>query len=85
MQIFIEIFVQEFFDTGNGFLSKKYTSQQIDPITRKANSLKFEYEDKFIRIRSNGIWVLESRIIKSLNKKNEEVINKFVFSEMSEN
>ena len=29
--IIIEIFVQEFFDTGKGFLSKKYTSQQIDP------------------------------------------------------
>ncbi len=81
--IIIEIFVQEFFDTGNGFLSKKYTSQQIDPNTLKANSLKLEYEDNFIRIRSNGIWVLESRIIKSINEKNEEVINKFVFSEMS--
>ena len=29
----IEIFVEEFFDTGIGFLSKKYTSQQIDPDT----------------------------------------------------
>jgi len=83
--IIIEIFVQEFLDTGNGLLSKKYTSQQLDPHTLEANSLKLEYEDNFIRIRSNGIWVLESRIIKSLNEKNEEVINKFVFSEMSEN
>ena len=48
--IIIEIFVQEFFDTGNGFLSKKYTSQQIDPNTLKANSLKLEYEDRFINI-----------------------------------
>ena len=46
--IFIEIFVQEFFDTGNGLLSKKYTSQTIDPKTLKANSLKLEYEDRFI-------------------------------------
>ena len=38
--IIIEIFVQEFFDTGNGFLSKKYTSQQIDPNTLKSNSMK---------------------------------------------
>ena len=36
----IEIFVEEFFDTGIGFLSKKYSSQQIEPETLKANSQK---------------------------------------------
>ena len=66
--IIIEIFVQEFFDTGNGFLSKKYTSQQIDPNTLKANSLKLEYEDRFINIGSQDIWILNSRSIKYLNK-----------------
>ena len=59
--IIIEIFVQEFFDTGNGFLSKKYTSQQIDPNTLKANSLKLEYEDRFINIGAKDIWILNSR------------------------
>jgi len=29
--IIIEIFVEEFLDTGIGFLSKKYSSQQINP------------------------------------------------------
>ena len=80
--IIIEIFVQEFFDTGNGFLSKKYTSQQIDPNTLKANSLKLEYEDRFINIGSQDIWILNSRSIKYLNKNQEEEIQKFIFEDL---
>ncbi len=79
----IEIFVQEFFDTGNGLLSKKYTSQQIDPKTLKANSLKLEYEDRFINIGSQDIWLLNSRFIKYLNKNQEEETQKFIFEELS--
>ena len=79
----IEIFVQEFLDTGNGFLSKKYTSQQIDPNTLKANSLKLEYEDRFINIGSQDIWLLNSRLIKYLNKNQEEEIQKFTFKDLS--
>ena len=81
--IIIEIFVQEFFDTGNGFLSKKYTSQQIDPNTLKANSLKLEYEDRFINIGSQDIWILNSRSIKYLNKNQEEETQKFTFENLS--
>ena len=81
--IIIEIFVQEFFDTGNGFLSKKYTSQQIDPNTLKANSLKLEYEDRFINIGVQDIWILNSRSIKYLNKNQEEEIQKFIFEDLS--
>ena len=81
--IIIEIFVQEFFDTGNGFLSKKYTSQQIDPNTLKANSLKLEYEDRFINIGSQDIWILNSRSIKYLNKNQEEERQKFIFEDLS--
>ncbi len=81
--IIIEIFVQEFFDTGNGFLSKKYTSQQIDPNTLKANSLKLEYEDRFINIGSQNIWILNSRSIKYLNKNQGEEIQKFTFEDLS--
>ncbi len=40
--IIIEIFVKEFLDTGDGLLSKKYTSQQIDPNTLRANSQKLD-------------------------------------------
>ena len=79
----IEIFVEEFFDTGSGYLSKRYTSQQIDPKNLKANSLKLEYEDKFIKIGSPGIWILNSRFIKYLNKDQEEEIQKFFFEDLS--
>ena len=81
--IIIEIFVQEFFDTGSGFLSKRYTSQQIDPKTLKANSLKLEYEDRFINVGSNDIWILNSRFIKYLNKNQEEEMQKFNFEDIS--
>ena len=82
--VIIEIFVKEFFDTGNGFLSKKYSSQQLDPITHLPKSQKLLYEDNFKKINPNGFWVLESRLIKSFNEKNEEIINKFIFSDLSE-
>ena len=81
--IIIEIFVQEFFDTGSGFLSKKYTSQQIDPNTLKAKTFKLEYEDRFINIGSQDIWILNSRFIKYLNKNQEEEIQKFIFEDIS--
>ncbi len=81
--IIIEIFVQEFFDTGSGFLSKKYTSQQIDPITLEANSTKLEYEDQFINVGSKDIWLLNSRFIRYLNKNQEVEIQKFIFEDLS--
>ena len=82
--IIIEIFVQEFFDTGNGFLSKKYSSQQIDPNTLKSNTLKLEYEDQFINIGSKDLWILNSRLIKYINKNGEEEIQKFNFEDIEE-
>ena len=78
----IEIFVEEFLDTGVGFLSKKYTSQQIDPDTLKANSQKLEYKDEFINIGEKDYWILNSRTIKYLNQNQEEEIQKFVFEDL---
>ena len=79
----IEIFVEEFLDTGKGFLSKKYTSQSIDPNTLKAKSQKLEYEDEFINIDEEDHWILNSRTIKYLNQNQEEEIQKFVFEDLS--
>ncbi len=79
----IEIFVEEFLDTGIGSLSKKYTSQQIDPNSLKPNSQKLEYEDEFINIGTGDYWILNSRTIKYLNKNQEKEIQKFVFKEIS--
>jgi len=78
----IEIFVEEFLDTGIGSLSKKYSSQQIDPDTLKANTQKLEYEDEFINIDESDYWILNSRTIKYLNQNQEEEIQKFVFEDL---
>ena len=79
----IEIFVEEFFDTGVGSLSKKYSSQQIDPETLKAISQKLQYEDEFVNIDKSDYWILNSRTIKYLNQNQEEEIQKFVFEDLN--
>ena len=79
----IEIFVEEFLDTGIGSLSKKYSSQSIDPDTLKVKSQKLEYKDEFININEQDHWILNSRTIKYLNQNQEEEIQKFVFEDLS--
>ncbi len=81
--VIIEIFVDEFLNTGIGSLSKKYSSQTIDPDTFKAKSKKLEYEDEFINIDEKDHWILNSRTIKYLNQNQEEEIQKFVFEDLS--
>jgi len=78
----IEIFVEEFLDTGIGILSKKYSSQQIDPNTLKPKTQKLEYEDEFVNIGKEDYWILNSRTIKFLNQNQEEEIQKFVFEDL---
>ena len=78
----IEIFVEEFFDTGTGSLSKKYSSQQIDPDTLETNSQKLEYEDEFLNMGKDDYWILNSRTIKYLNQNQEEETQKFVFEDI---
>ena len=79
----IEIFVEEFLNTGLGFLSKKYSSQSIDPDTLKTKSQKLEYEDEFTNIGEEDHWILNSRTIKYLNQNQEEETQKFVFEDLS--
>ena len=81
--VIIEIFVKEFIDTGDGFLSKKYSSQQLDIRTLTPKSKIMEYEDNFINLGGNNIWVLESRIIKFLDDNNKEIKIKYIFNELS--
>ena len=78
----VEIFVEEFLDTGIGTLSKKYSSQQIDPNTFKANSQKLEYLDEFVNLSNEDYWILNSRTIKYLNLDKEEETQKFVFEDL---
>mgnify|MGYP005708661637 CR=1 FL=1 len=81
--VIIEIFVQEFIETGDGYLSKKYSSQQLDIETLTPKSKILEYEDIFVDLGIDNIWVLESRIIKFLddNQKANEI--KYIFKELS--
>jgi len=79
----IEIYVEEFFDTGSGILSKKYSSQQLDQNTLEVLSLKLNYEDKFIKVGQNNIWLLHSRLVKYQNKNNELEEQKFVFEDLT--
>jgi hypothetical protein len=78
----IEIFVEEFLDTGIGTLSKKYSSQQIDPNTLEVKTQKFEYLDEFVNIGNEDCWILNSRKIKYLNQNKEEETQKFVFEDL---
>ena len=80
--VLIEIFVREFIDTGNGFLSNKYSSQQLDIETLTPKSKKFEYEDNFVSIGVNNIWVLESRTIEFLNDNKANTV-KYIFKDLS--
>ena len=80
--IIIEIFVEEFLDTGIGSLSKKYSSQQINPDTLEINSEKLEYEDEFVNVGKDNYWILKSRTIKYLNQNQEEEMQKFVFEDL---
>ena len=80
--VFIEIYVEDFFDTGDGFLSKNYSSQQLDVEKLTPKSKKFKYQDNFISLGNNNIWVLESRIIKFFDDNNIENTIKYLFKEL---
>jgi len=79
--IVIEIFVEDFFNTGNGVLSCKYSSQQLDVNSLKPKSQKYKYIDNFIKIKNTDLWVLESRTINYRNKE-EELTNQYIFENM---
>jgi len=81
--VIIEIFVKEFIDTGDGFLSRKYSSQQLDNETFNPKSKILEYEDNFVNLGINNIWVLESRIIKFLDDSNKLNRIDYIFKELS--
>tara|TARA_Y100001968_G_scaffold331195_1_gene385074 strand:+ start:817 stop:1476 length:660 start_codon:yes stop_codon:yes gene_type:complete len=75
----ITILTKDVIDTGSGYLSKSYSSQYLDPITK--DNLKSEsfYEDNFVPLFKGGPWVLSSR---SIHQESSEgsLINKQVFS-----
>ena len=77
--VIIEIFVEDFFDTGNGFLSTNYSSQQLDIDSLKPKTQKYSYKDNFIKIKNTNLWVLESRTINQINIDEEKLLNQYTF------
>ena len=75
----IVILTNEVTHTGNGYLSKSYSSQYLDPISKKDVKGKNFFKDEFIQIFKGGPWVLSSR---SIHQESSEgsIINKQVFS-----
>jgi len=79
----IVILTKDVTHTGNGYLSKSYSSQYLDPISKKELKEKSFYTDDFIPLSKGGPWVLASR---SIHQESSEgsILNKqvFTFSEL---
>ncbi len=59
----IVIFTKNVTHTGNGYLSKTYSSQYLDPISKKDLKEISFYEDNFVALSEGGPFVLASRSI----------------------
>ena len=75
----IVILTKDVTHTNNGYLSKNYSSQYLDPISKKDLKGKSIYQDNFIPLSKGGPWVLASR---SIHQESTEgsILNKQVFS-----
>ena len=80
--IIIEIFVEDFLNTDNGYLSCNYSSQQLEPYTLTPKTPKYEYFDNFIYLKNTKLWVLESRTIKYRNNLEEKILQQFLFKDL---
>ena len=49
--------------TNQGYLSKIYSSEYINPVNGKKVRAKSFYKDSFIKLPSSEIWVLSNRVI----------------------
>ena len=79
--VIIEIFVEDFIDTGKGILSQKYSSQQLDVNSLTPKTDKYNYLDNFIKIQNTNLWVLESRII-NFTYKDKEFFHQYIFKDI---
>ena len=80
--VIIEIFVEDFIDTGKGILSQKYSSQQLDVNSLTPKTVKYNYLDNFIKIQNTNLWVLESRII-NFTYKDKELFHQYIFKDIT--
>ena len=75
----IVILTKDVTHTGNGYLSKNYSSQYFDPISKKDLKGKSFYKDDFIPLFKGGPWVLASRSIHQESLEGS-ILNKQTFS-----
>ena len=75
----IVIHTHEVTHTGNGYLSKSYSSQYLDPTSKKNLKATSFYKDDFKPLYKGGPWVLASRSIHQESLEGSE-LNKQVFS-----
>ena len=75
----IVILTKDVTHTGNGYLSKTYSSQYLDPISKKDLKEKSFYQDDFIPLFKGGPWVLASRTIHQESIEGS-ILNKQIFS-----
>ncbi|KGG12172.1 MULTISPECIES: DUF3386 domain-containing protein [Prochlorococcus] len=70
----INIFTEKVFYTPKGYLSQVYTSQNLDPITKKPSSAKRTFIDEFTPLRECSTFVLSSRTIEAQSFLNQKAL-----------
>tara|TARA_B100000287_G_scaffold419359_1_gene457458 strand:- start:311 stop:958 length:648 start_codon:yes stop_codon:yes gene_type:complete len=80
--IIIEIFVEEFFETSLGILSKKYSSRQLDQVTLQPQKPLLSYVDDFVCI-DNNFWILKSRSITYQLENKLKEFQRYNFTDIS--
>ena len=80
--VIIEIFVEQFFDTSLGLLSKKYTSRQLDQVNLEPIGPLLSYIDDFMCI-NNNFWILKSRLINYQIENESKEFQRYNFIDIS--
>ncbi|MBM5797664.1 MAG: DUF3386 domain-containing protein [Cyanobacteria bacterium M_surface_7_m2_040] len=61
----VTIFTESVTHTGNGYLSRRYSSQYADPATGELRGGKSQFLDTFVPLSQGGPWVLSERVVES--------------------
>tara|TARA_Y100001968_G_scaffold304228_1_gene319077 strand:+ start:788 stop:1462 length:675 start_codon:yes stop_codon:yes gene_type:complete len=81
----INIFTKDIINTETGYLSREYTSQYLDPDTKREIKPKNKILDNFRPLFNNGPFVLTEREIKTVDSKTLEIdIQVFKFFNLSQ-
>ena len=75
----IVILTEDVIHTDDGYLSKNYSSQYLDPVSKKDLKGKSFYKDDFIPLFKGGPWVLACRSIHQESLEGS-ILNKEIFS-----